>query len=376
MVLIGSETLSVGQNMQDADYLINIDLPWNPMVLEQRIGRIDRPKQHHPEKIHIYYANSESQLLRQASRLKNLNKKLVGERFNPDGDSEHSGDLSDLGASIYGDTQFDDAILPDYISFLERLAPVRKLEQESWQENHYHKQEASPNLYTQYELLFREDVSEKVRNLGVDYPASPIALGAGSNGEVHNSVALTLDYFDPNGKLIIDDRQTIYWNDLTGEKDAYGYAIATANQTPALGKIIPVDSLMGSLTELYQNLVGIKQQYLANLDCDADPKIITTSSERLNRIQRRISQMSLEDLPPDLTPQVMRATINKLNGWGSKDVHKLLQSFSDGAKSQLPNPQFLTEFLVAVDRLNLLPQAKVKRSSFKFTVNAVLLKIF
>ena len=48
------------------------------MVLEQRIGRIDRPKQHHPDKIHIYYANSESQLLRQASRLKNLNKKLVG----------------------------------------------------------------------------------------------------------------------------------------------------------------------------------------------------------------------------------------------------------------------------------------------------------
>jgi hypothetical protein len=376
MVLIGSETLSVGQNMQDADYLINIDLPWNPMVLEQRIGRIDRPKQHHPEKIHIYYANSESQLLRQASRLKNLNKKLVGERFNPDGDSEHSGDLSDLGASIYGDTQFDDAILPDYLNFLDRLVKVRKLEQESWQENHYYKQEDSPSLYTQYELLFREDVSEKIRQLGVDYPANPIALGAGSNGEVHNVVALTLDYFDPNGKLIIDDRQTIYWNDVTGEKDGYGYAIATANQTPALGKIIPVDSLMGSLTELYQNLVGIKQQYLANLDCDADLKIVTTSSERLNRIQRRISQMSLEDLPTDLTPQVMRATINKLNGWGSKDVHKLLQSYADGAKSQLPNPQFLTEFLVAVDRLNLLPQAKVKRASLKLTVNAVLVKVF
>ena len=124
MVLIGSETLSVGQNMQDADYLINIDLPWNPMVLEQRIGRIDRPKQHHPENIYIYYANSESQLLRQASRLKNLNKKLVGDRFNID--SENSGDLSNLGASIYGDTLFDDAILPDYVNFLGRLAQVRK----------------------------------------------------------------------------------------------------------------------------------------------------------------------------------------------------------------------------------------------------------
>jgi hypothetical protein len=256
-----------------------------------------------------------------------------------------------------------------------RLVKVRKLEQESWQENHYQQQEVSPSLYTQYELLFREDVSEKIRQLGVGYPANPITLGAGSEGGVHNLVALTLDYFDPNGKLIIDDRQTIYWNDLTGEKDAYGLGIATANQTPALGKIIPVDSLLGSLTELYQNLLRIKQQYLANLDCDADPKAVTTSSERLNRIQRRISQMNLEDLPADLTPQVMRTTINKLNGWGSKDVHKLLQSYADGAKSQLPNPQFLTEFLVAVDHLNLLPQAKAKRASLKLTVNAVLLKV-
>jgi Helicase conserved C-terminal domain len=376
MVLIGSETLSVGQNMQDADYLINIDLPWNPMILEQRIGRIDRPKQHHPDKIHIYYANSESQLLRQASRLKNLNKKLVGERFNPDGDGEQSGDLSDLGASIYGDTQFDDAILPDYLNFLDRLVKVRKLEQESWQENHYYKQEASPSLYTQYELLFREDVSEKIRQLGLDYPANPIALGAGSNGEVHNLVALTLDYFDPNGKLIIDDRQTIYWNDLTGEKDAYGLAIATANQTPALGKIIPVNQLLGSLTELYQNLVRIKQQYLANLDDDADPKAVTTSSERLNRIQRRIDRMSFEDMPADIPPKLLRTAIGKLDGWKeSKDVHKLLQSYADGAKSQLPNPQFLTDFLVAVDRLNLLPQTKAKKAKLKLTICAVLLKM-
>jgi hypothetical protein len=362
--------------MQDADYLINIDLPWNPMVLEQRIGRIDRPKQHHPDKIHIYYANSESQLLRQASRLKNLNKKLVGERFNPDSNSEHSGDLNDLGASIYGDTQFDDAILPDYLNFLDRLVKVRKLEQESWQENHYYKQEASPSLYTQYELLFREDVSEKVRNLGTDYSANPITIGSGSERGVNNLVALTLDYFDPNGKLIIDDRQTIYWNDLTGEKDAYGLAIATANQTPELGKIISVDALVLSLTELYQNLIGIKQQYLANLDGDADLKAVTTSSERLNQIQRRISQMSLADLPAELPPTALKTAISKLDGGKeSKDVHKLLRSYTDDAKLQLPNDQFLSEFLAAVDRLSLLPQVKAKRASLKLIINAVLLRL-
>ena len=41
-VLVGSEAISVGQNLQDSTALIQLDLPWNPMVIEQRIGRIDR----------------------------------------------------------------------------------------------------------------------------------------------------------------------------------------------------------------------------------------------------------------------------------------------------------------------------------------------
>lgn len=41
-VLVGSEAISVGQNLQDSTSLIQLDLPWNPMVIEQRIGRVDR----------------------------------------------------------------------------------------------------------------------------------------------------------------------------------------------------------------------------------------------------------------------------------------------------------------------------------------------
>ena len=41
-ILVGSEAISVGQNLQDSTALIHLDLPWNPMVLEQRIGRVDR----------------------------------------------------------------------------------------------------------------------------------------------------------------------------------------------------------------------------------------------------------------------------------------------------------------------------------------------
>ncbi len=41
-VLIATDVLSEGQNLQDAQYLINYDLPWNPVRIIQRAGRIDR----------------------------------------------------------------------------------------------------------------------------------------------------------------------------------------------------------------------------------------------------------------------------------------------------------------------------------------------
>jgi len=41
-VLIGTDCLSEGQNLQDCDYLINYDIHWNPVRIIQRFGRIDR----------------------------------------------------------------------------------------------------------------------------------------------------------------------------------------------------------------------------------------------------------------------------------------------------------------------------------------------
>jgi superfamily II DNA/RNA helicase len=41
-VLIATDVLSEGLNLQDATRLINYDLHWNPVRLMQRIGRVDR----------------------------------------------------------------------------------------------------------------------------------------------------------------------------------------------------------------------------------------------------------------------------------------------------------------------------------------------
>ncbi|EAD4823957.1 ATP-dependent helicase, partial [Listeria monocytogenes] len=41
-VVIATDVISEGQNLQDADYLINYDIHWNPVRIIQRFGRIDR----------------------------------------------------------------------------------------------------------------------------------------------------------------------------------------------------------------------------------------------------------------------------------------------------------------------------------------------
>ena len=48
-VLLSSEVGSEGLDMQFCNTIVNYDLPWNPMVVEQRIGRIDRFGQESPK---------------------------------------------------------------------------------------------------------------------------------------------------------------------------------------------------------------------------------------------------------------------------------------------------------------------------------------
>jgi len=47
-ILVSTEAGGEGRNFQFCHHLVNYDLPWNPMKVEQRIGRVDRIGQEHP----------------------------------------------------------------------------------------------------------------------------------------------------------------------------------------------------------------------------------------------------------------------------------------------------------------------------------------
>ncbi len=50
-VFLSTDAGGVGLNLQAASAVINMDLPWNPAVLEQRIGRVHRLGQHRPVRV-------------------------------------------------------------------------------------------------------------------------------------------------------------------------------------------------------------------------------------------------------------------------------------------------------------------------------------
>jgi hypothetical protein len=59
-ILLGTDAASEGLNLQQFSALVNYDLPWNPMRVEQRIGRIDRIGQEAPsvKVLNLYMQNT------------------------------------------------------------------------------------------------------------------------------------------------------------------------------------------------------------------------------------------------------------------------------------------------------------------------------
>jgi len=50
-IFLSTDAGGVGLNLQNAATVVNMDLPWNPAVLEQRVGRVHRLGQHRPVRV-------------------------------------------------------------------------------------------------------------------------------------------------------------------------------------------------------------------------------------------------------------------------------------------------------------------------------------
>ncbi|MDE0417762.1 MAG: SNF2-related protein [bacterium] len=80
-ILICTDAAAEGLNFQFCGALVNYDMPWNPMRVEQRIGRIDRLGQEHPtiRIVNLHYENTvETDVYRAVRKRINLFETVVG----------------------------------------------------------------------------------------------------------------------------------------------------------------------------------------------------------------------------------------------------------------------------------------------------------
>jgi len=97
-VLVSTEVGGEGRNLQFCNGLINFDLPWNPMAIEQRIGRIHRIGQARDVSVYNLAAQHtlEHHMLHVLDRKINMFELVVGEVDMILGDIEESEEFSDI----------------------------------------------------------------------------------------------------------------------------------------------------------------------------------------------------------------------------------------------------------------------------------------
>ncbi|EFK09540.1 SNF2 family N-terminal domain protein [delta proteobacterium NaphS2] len=118
-VMLCSEIGGEGRNLQFCATMVNFDLPWNPMKIEQRIGRIHRIGQTRP--VHVYNLcadnTAEHHILEVLDRRINLFELVIGEVDLVLGQTRNEKEFEERILDIYGESRTHD----DVVSAFDRL---------------------------------------------------------------------------------------------------------------------------------------------------------------------------------------------------------------------------------------------------------------
>ncbi|CAA7601380.1 Superfamilies 1 and 2 helicase C-terminal domain protein [Acididesulfobacillus acetoxydans] len=126
--LVSTETGSEGRNLQFCHQMINYDLPWNPMRIEQRIGRIHRFGQEKNVRIYNLSATDkiEAHLLELLDAKINMFQLVVGELDMILGDLTEKRDFEDLLMDIWARSSDDARLNAEMTELGERLASAKE----------------------------------------------------------------------------------------------------------------------------------------------------------------------------------------------------------------------------------------------------------
>lgn len=126
-VMLLSEVGSEGRNLQFCQNLVNFDLPWNPMRIEQRVGRLHRIGQTRPIQIvNLCLAGSlEDHLLRILDEKLNMFELVVGEMQTILGPLEEDEDFEDVLADLRARAASDEELARGMEALGQRMVELR-----------------------------------------------------------------------------------------------------------------------------------------------------------------------------------------------------------------------------------------------------------
>jgi SNF2 family DNA or RNA helicase len=127
-VLLATEVGGEGRNLQFASVLVNYDLPWNPMKIEQRIGRLHRiGQQHEVQIVSLCNAHSaEERILDVLDRRIHLFELVVGEVDLILGRALAEKEFDERVFDIYASTQDEAAVHQEFEALADDLARARR----------------------------------------------------------------------------------------------------------------------------------------------------------------------------------------------------------------------------------------------------------
>ncbi len=126
-VLLSTEAAGEGRNLQFCRVLINFDLPWNPLRIEQRVGRIHRIGQTQPVDIFSLAAKAtiEEYVLGILDRKLNMFELVIGEIDMILGQLADERDFEELVVEIWARAQTDEQLAAGMVELGDALVAAR-----------------------------------------------------------------------------------------------------------------------------------------------------------------------------------------------------------------------------------------------------------
>lgn len=132
-VLLSTEAAGEGRNLQFCRTMVNFDIPWNPMRIEQRVGRIHRVGQTRIVRIFNLSASGtvEDYLLEILDQKLNMFELVIGEMDMILGQLSDERDFEDLLVDIWVNSQTSEELQAGFHQLGETLIQARQAHQKS-----------------------------------------------------------------------------------------------------------------------------------------------------------------------------------------------------------------------------------------------------